>query len=539
MLPRRLRLNSHAVRFGLRTIALLFIACPLNHADCNLPGHAQNTEAQNHADQGLQLARAGNLESAEAELRRAVELEPRGEAFLSELGTILAMEKKFEQSSSSFQQALKLDSHDLTSRRYLAANLWQERRLPEAKQNLEILLQQKPGDQQALLLLGMVAENMKDYATAAKVLASVASLVRERPESLEALARSYYHVGRAEQARNTLGELQDLPSGARGVYRGSQIADEMADYTTAEKLLSSIQSTYPDRAEWGHSLALVQYHEKHFDAAQNTLAHLLESGIVSAEIYNLLGWCDQQLHQSDQARAALAEAIRIEPEKESNFLDLIQILLAQRRFSAALETARRTAEAFPPSARLLLLQGAVELEMEQYTDSVNSYSQSVSLDPNDPDCLLGLAKAQSAANRNREAAATLEKARNQFPTDARFPTEQGLLYLKQADAENKSAEAHAEQMLRLALRLDSSQPEAHYQLGNLALKKGQLSEALGHLKAAAKVNPDRAKIHFALARVYRRLGRAEDADREMNLFEKLKDNESPQTPGPSPGAPGN
>jgi tetratricopeptide (TPR) repeat protein len=519
-------------RFDVGVIAFLLASSPLGFAN-NFDRQAQNAEAQTHADAGLRLAQAGNLEPAEAELRRAVELNPGDEAFLADLGTVLAMEKKFEESSNFFEQALKIDSRDAIARRYLAANLWQLRRFPEAKRNLEILLKQKPGDPQALLLLGMVSENMKDYATAARALASVPTLVREQPESIGALARSYYHLGQAEQARSVLEELQHHPAGPRGVFLGAQIADQMGDYATAEKMLASIQSTFPNQSKWGYSLALVEYHAKRFEDARNNLVRLIESGYKTAEVYNLLGWCDQELHEPDEARTALEQAIRIEPSNESNFLDLVKLLLAGRRFSAALEVAKRSTEAFPTSARAFSLKGAVELEMEQYTDSIRSYAQAVRIEPGYPEGLLGLAEAQSAASMTGEAEATLDKARRQFPTDARFPLEDGLILLKEADSGNIIARSRAEQMLRLALALDRSLPEAHYQLGNLTLKNGQPAQALRHLEAAARLNPDSAKVHFALARVYRRLNRSQDASREMGLFEKLKGNE-PREPMSSP-----
>jgi tetratricopeptide (TPR) repeat protein len=515
-------------------VMAFLVACLPSTLASSFDHQGQKAEAQAHADTGLRLAQAGNLESAEVELRRAVELEPSSEVFLADLGTVLAMEKKLEESSTYFERALRLDSHDVTVRRYLAADLWQLRRFPEAKQNLEILLEQKPGDQQALLLLGMVSENMKDYATAARALASVPALVRERPESLLALARSYYHVGKTEQARSLLEELENNSAGARGVFLGAQIAEEMGDYATAEKMLSSIESTFPDAAEWGYTLAFVQYHAKSFKEAQSTLVHLTESGYKTGAIYNLLGWCYQELHQPEEAAAALEEAIRIEPSKESNSLDLVKVLLAGRRFSAALDAAKRTTEAFPSSARAFSLRGAVELEMELYSDSIRSYGKVVQIDPGDPEGPLGLAETQSAASKADEAAATLEKARKQFPKDARFPLEQGLLLLKGAES-TVVTESRAEQMFGLALALDNSLPEAHYQLGNLALKKGQLAQALSHLEAAARSNPDSAKIHFALARVYRRLNRNEDAARETSLFEKLKGNEAPQEPKASLG----
>ena len=82
-------------------------------------------EAQAHADSGLQLARSGDLPSAEAELRQAVKLEPHNPEFLSTLGTLLAIDHKLEESTTVFRKALQLVPQDLTVRRYLAANLWQ------------------------------------------------------------------------------------------------------------------------------------------------------------------------------------------------------------------------------------------------------------------------------------------------------------------------------------------------------------------------------------------------------------------------------
>ena len=126
-----------------------------------------------HAERGLDFARAGQLEKAEAELRQAVELAPSDVEVLATLGTVLAQEQKLEESTELFRRALRINSSNLTVRRYLAANLWQLHRYPEAKGNLQIILKRKPDDKAAQLLLGMVSENMGDYATAARMLAAV------------------------------------------------------------------------------------------------------------------------------------------------------------------------------------------------------------------------------------------------------------------------------------------------------------------------------------------------------------------------------
>jgi len=61
-----------------------------------LPGRGQTEDAQSHADAGIQYARSGDLARAADELRRAVVLAPTNAEFLSTLGTVLAMDRKLD-----------------------------------------------------------------------------------------------------------------------------------------------------------------------------------------------------------------------------------------------------------------------------------------------------------------------------------------------------------------------------------------------------------------------------------------------------------
>jgi Tfp pilus assembly protein PilF len=518
-----------------RLIALLILACSLLSANSDARDSRQNRDAQAHVDAGMQFAQAGKLESAEAEFRQALELGAPSAALLANLGTILAMERKLEESSDVFKEALRLNSRDVTARRYLAANLWQLHRFPEAKYNLEILLKEKPSDEQGLLLFGMVSENLKDYVTAARVLASVPGLTSARPESIAALARSYYHLGEKEKARRWLDQLRDAPS----VFLGGQIADEARDYQTAEKLLASVQSSFPDQGKVGYSLALVQYHAKRFAEAQSTLARLLSSGYQTSDIYNLLGWCSQQQQHHKDAVHAFQEAVKLDPQNERNYLDLGTILLAAGRLIPALELAKRTANAFPASSRAFVLKGQVELQVTQFSDAVDSFAHAMQLDAENPDATVGLARAQTGAGIVDRAKTTLEAAIVRFPEKARFEVELAQLLLKDAETGNNGAEARAEQLLNSAVARDDTLVEAHYQLAGLALRRGQAQLALQHLKKATKLDPESAKIHFALSRIYHRLGHHEEAAKQAALYEELKEKETRRQLDASTDAPSN
>jgi Tfp pilus assembly protein PilF len=492
----------------------------------------QNTQAAVHAERGFEFARAGELGKAEAELRQAAKLAPANQDVLAGLGTVLAQQGKLAESTEVFRRVLQMRPNEETVRRYLAANLWQLGRYPEAKENLKIILEQRPNDKQAQLLLGMVSENMGDYATAARMLRSVPDEVRKQPESIAALARSYYHLRQAEKARATLEQLPAHPAGPPAVFLGAQIADQMQDYQTAERLLESIQSTFPDQPRLAYNLALVQYHAGRFAQSQQRLETLINSGNKNAAVFNLLGWCHQKQARPKEAVRALQESVQLAPSEETNYLDLGKILLAQHSLPSALQLTKETTGSFPNSAAAFELQGLVEMEVGQFTDAVRSYTRAVQLDSSRPDAALGLAQSQFAAGRS-EAAANFEAGISRFPKDARFKAQYAVALLRQSETGDPLAEARARQLLRSALALDPLLPEAHYQLGNLALKNGLMTEAQQHLEQAVKLDTRNGQAHFALARLYRRLGRKEESGREMDLYESLKGAES-QTDSGSP-----
>jgi cytochrome c-type biogenesis protein CcmH/NrfG len=89
------------------------------------------------------------------------------------------------------------------------------------------------------------------------------------------------------------------------------------------------------------------------------------------------------------------------------------------------------------------------------------------------------------------------------------------------------------------LRRDAKSAEAYYQLGNLELRKNAAKEAVGHLERAAELDPNNAKMHFALSRAYRRVGRNEESAKQSELFEKLKERENQRAAGSNATGPSN
>jgi tetratricopeptide (TPR) repeat protein len=101
-----------------------------------------------------------------------------------------------------------------------------------------------------------------------------------------------------------------------------------------------------------------------------------------------------------------------------------------------------------------------------------------------------------------------------------------LVLIKQAETGDAVARTRAEKMLRSALAIAPTNQQALYELGNLELNDGRITEASRHLEQVVKLAPLSSQAHFALARAYRRLKRVEDAQKEMDLYNRSKEADS-------------
>ena len=181
------------------------------------------------------------------------------------------MEGNLQEANCYLARAVKLNPQDPASRRNLAANQWQLGRLKEAHGNLDLLLRANPQDQGAIYLLGMVLEKEKAYARSAKLLESVPEVMAHQPDGWVALADSYYHTGRPENARAALQHLLTTSQEPRIAFLGGRVAADAKDYPTAENLFRSVRSSYPDRSAVEFQLARAEYQAGHVTESEKTL----------------------------------------------------------------------------------------------------------------------------------------------------------------------------------------------------------------------------------------------------------------------------
>ncbi len=205
-------------------------------------------------------------------------------------------------------------------------------------------------------------------------------------------------------------------------------------------------------------------------------------------------------------------------------LDLGAKLAKTRRFKTGLALAQDTAQRFPASARAQQMLGLFLTRNQQNPAAVIAYQKALSLSPESSDLSVGLGIAQTMAGLVTDAVKTLEAGIRKWPEDAMHYQAFGVLLLRMAD-EGSATEARGVQMLLKALELQPALSEAHYQLGNLALKHGSSSNALEHLLRALRNGDQSSKVHFALSRAFRAAGNLPDSEKHASVFREQKERE--------------
>jgi Flp pilus assembly protein TadD len=480
-------------------------------------------QAQEHSERGYKLASTGDLEDAVSELSLAVTLAPKNSQYIFALGVILAKQGKLEEAGDHFRQALKLDPTNLAIRQNLAATEWQLGKLVDAERNLQFILEQKPDDQDALFLLGMVLENRGQYAKASKLLANAHDQLRLHPESLAALLHCYYETSKLADAHQLEDSLLRDPSQTQAIFMGAGVAEAAGDYSFAEKMLTAIHDSYPSSSEIDYQLATLRYRTGRYSETEAMLQRLITLSGETGKYFNLLAWCLAKEGKTGDAVKAFDRAIDLDPGKTSNYVDLATVLMSAGLFEPALQAANQAIEVEPHSYAAYQVRGQTQMKQHDYIAAVASYTRAVELNNSSPEPLLDLAEAETDAGQFQKASALLERSIKRYPREAQFYYQYALLILYHSGTFDQTAsQSKAAKLLETSLSLDDSTAGAHYELGNIWLNQDQPAKALAELRKAEKLNASNENTHYALSLALRKLGHQQEADDELQTLKRLK-----------------
>jgi tetratricopeptide (TPR) repeat protein len=427
----------------------------------------------------------------------------------------------------------------------------QERRFSWAQQQLEAQILAEPEDFRAHMLLGDVFSERSQLARAVKHFEQAARLrPREAVPHLRlgesyakqgkfsvALAEFQKAVGLAPADRSAwLNVLQTQlalkrfreaqisaerisqldPASADLHNRLGAVQAEFGDYAGAIKNLEKANALQPDSYEFRYNLGLA-YHRNGDGVRALKILEPLRRQRETGEIENLLGDVYEKKGQYLEAVRAFQRSADLEPANESYRFDFVYELLAHQNFDAAIAAAQPAVRDFPQSLQFRLALGVAYFGAKLFDQSGEIFLEAARRSPDTELPLRLLAMAVDTGPVKPQEVQALVAAYLR-----RHPKQFWPHYFLGRKAFQDGDLARGLEFLKQSVALAPDYPDSRFELGNVYFEMEQWKDAIACYEKAVQLKPNLVEAHYRLFRTYRRAGEPGQADRALQIYQKLQ-----------------
>jgi Tfp pilus assembly protein PilF len=217
----------------------------------------------------------------------------------------------------------------------------------------------------------------------------------------------------------------------------------------------------------------------------------------------------------DKAAAVLAQLRKADPGNP-------EVLYAAYRTYSDLagESMLALSLAAPDSAQMHQLLAHEDARQGNTDLAIAQDRKAIAIDPHLPGAHFELAELLHTSSDDavkKEAEQEYHAALKENPQD-----EKSLLRLAEIDARKGNIEESRDEYTK-AVELQPGDADAKLGLAKTLILMNQSDKALPLLEAAVQLEPTNAVAHYRLATLYRKIGRRDDADREVELYQKFKE----------------
>jgi tetratricopeptide (TPR) repeat protein len=224
---------------------------------------------------------------------------------------------------------------------------------------------------------------------------------------------------------------------------------------------------------------------------------------------------DTESGDLDQAAAVIAQLRKADPNNA-------EVLYAAYRTYSDLagESMLALSLAEPDSAQMHQLLAHEDIRQGNTNGAIAQYRRAISIDPHLPGIHFELAEllhtsTEEAVKKEAEEqyrAALVENPQN----------EKSILRLADIDGRKGNVQQSLDEYTK-AVELRPADADAKLGLAKTLIDMNQQDRALSLLEDAIKLEPTNVAAHYRLATLYRKMGRVDDAKREVELYQKFKD----------------
>jgi tetratricopeptide (TPR) repeat protein len=304
---------------------------------------------------------------------------------------------------------------------------------------------------------------------------------------------------------------------AEQTYRQGAEAFRQARYRDAADLLLEVENRTPGFKDALLLRAKALIHLEGYPEAQESLQQYLDIHPESADAKFLLGYVLFRRNQPEQSLAIYTAAAALQRPVPDDFkiVGLDYVLLND--YPDAIHWLERSVEENPKDAEAVYYLGRAYYAQNWFEKAIAAFQRALELNPLFAKAQNNLGLALAAQNKLDVAEQAYRRA-IQLGEEGGKRSEQPYINLGELLIDhNRVPEALA--LLDTARQIDPKADRVEQLRGRALLAEDRPQEAEAAFRAAIALKPDSGALHYQLARVLKRLGRAEEAKQE---FERSK-----------------
>lgn len=427
----------------------------------------------------IELARAyvfsKNPDAGEAALKQALTIDPRSIEILVALGDLRITTGKPDQAESFYKQVL--DIAPQTDELYLKLAGFYQRygKLGEAEDTLQKLATIKPTDEKPHIYMGdfFTSTGQHDRARSSYLRATEVS-----PNSVIArdkLILHYLDTGKTEEAE---AKVKDI--------LGKNSTDLMGRFFNARLRLA----------------------KNNAEEAISILQGVVRDEPRFAGAHHFLGVAFMRERQIIRARGAFAEAVKANPNLSESRTALAELYLAEGSLDLALEQAQAAIQLNPRNVQAAIISGDVYLRKGDVVKSKQVFEAVAQALPKEAIGPYRLGLVARAEKNDAKALAYFEEALDRKPAAIEPLAQIATIKIEQG----KASEARE----RVTKQFEASPNNPHFYnlLGQLWLKTKDLGQAESAFEKAIELDNSLISAYLNLGQVYHQAGKTDQAAKE-------------------------
>lgn len=359
--------------------------------------------------------------------------------------------------------------------------------------------------------------NKKDYARALIEFNNAAYVAPKSAEPYYRLGLTYAAMNDKMLAAASYKRATDLnPKHREAQMKLSELLAESQErelQQDAEFRLRTLLEKTPDSASVLMILATSEWNQGKKLAAEQ---HLNQAFRLHPEFNTAVRLARIRLDNKDPlgAEAILQKAIDQVPNDADLRVAMGELHSIQGKFAEAEQTWKQALQMNPKSTAALKDLGALYVTQSKMGEAEAMYRRLSELP--DKQYASSLAVFLLQSGQSDRAIQEFERLWKKSPGDRARRTELIGAYLQ------LNREKEAEALLSQALKKNTSDVDAIFQMGILKLRRGQRKEALAAFYQALSYYPDSGEVHYLVAQAHRALGSLTSYQRELDQAIRLK-----------------